>query len=200
MNNSKNPNKKTKSIVFHGRGGQGAKTAAMLLAVNAINLGHYAQAFPEYGPERSGAPVRAYVRISNKKLRTHQPVQKPNIIIVIDSTLLNFITLTKDFNNVEAIVINTTESKEKIKQKLNLPKEFKGKIATLDASAIAINHLGMNKSNVPTLAAAIKITNLIHFPDFVKESKKWLKQKLGIEKAEQNLAAIEDAYKEVKVI
>ena len=189
-----------KSVVFHGRGGQGAKTAAMLLAVSAINLGSYAQAFPEYGPERTGAPVKSYVRISNIKIRTHEPVKKPNIIVVIDDTLLDFITLTDDYSKVQAIIINSIEKKEIILKKLNLPVEFKGKLATVDASGIAINHLGMDKSNVPTLAAALKITELIHFSDFILQSKKWLIENFGVEKAEQNIATIEDAYKEVKLL
>ncbi len=195
MNNPDN----TISIVIHGRGGQGAKTAAMLLAEVAISLGRYAQAFPEYGPERSGAPVKAYIRISDKAIRTHQPIINPDIVIIIDDSLLDFISVTDGIKPDSTIVINTNNS-EVTKKKLKLPKGFFGKIAVVNATAIALERIGANKSNTATLAATLKVMDFIKFNEFQQEAKSILIHKLGKEKTDQNMLAIKDAFEEVKVI
>jgi pyruvate ferredoxin oxidoreductase gamma subunit len=195
-----NLNKEMISVVMHGRGGQGAKTAAMLLARVAINLGKHAQAFPEYGPERTGAPVRSYVRLSNHQIRTHEPVIAPDIILIIDDSLIDFVDVTKGMQKTTDIIVNTTMSADALKKKLSLPKNFIGRIAVVNATKIAVKHIGQNKSNTSTLSAALKIIELIPFNDFLRESKAILLHKLGKERTTQNIDAMKDAYAEVKLI
>jgi len=192
-------NQNTISIIIHGRGGQGAKTAAMLLAEVAIALGRHAQAFPEYGPERTGAPVKAYVRISDKEIRTHQSIINPDAVIVIDDSLLDFISVTQGIKNDSTLVINTNNP-ESVKKKLKLPKGFNGKMAFVNATAIALERIGANKSNTATLAATIKVMGFIPFSEFQQETKIILTKKLGKEKTDQNMLAIKDAFEEVKIL
>jgi len=188
------------SIAMHGRGGQGAKTAAMLLANVAINLGKHAQAFPEYGPERTGAPVRSYVRLSDHHIRTHEPVVSPDIILIIDDSLIDFVDVTAGMTEKTDIIVNTSLSPDKIKKKLSLSKNYNGKLAVVDATKIAIDHIGSNKSNTSTLSATLKVINLIPFADFLKESKEILLHKLGKERTDQNIAAMKQAFDEVKLL
>ena len=187
------------SIVIHGRGGQGAKTAAMLLAEVAISLGKQAQAFPEYGPERSGAPLKAYVRLSDKPITTHEPVTNPNIVLIIDETLLDFVSVLDGTDDNTTFIINSN-NKDSVLAKLKLSKSFKGKIAIVDATSIALNRIGANKSNTPTLAALLKIIELIPFDEFLQKVKVFLELKLGKERTDQNILAMKDAYKGVKLL
>ena len=121
-------------IRWHGRGGQGAKTASLLLADAAFNTGKYIQGFPEYGPERMGAPITAYNRISDKPITIHSNIYEPNYVVVVDDTLLESVPVTAGLKKEGAIVINTTKSPEYLKEKLN---GYDGNIYTIDARKVS---------------------------------------------------------------
>ena len=145
-------------IRWHGRGGQGAKTASLLLADAAFNTGKYIQGFPEYGPERMGAPITAYNRISDKPITIHSNIYEPNYVVVVDDTLLESVPVTAGLKKEGAIVINTTKSPEYLKEKLN---GYDGNIYTIDARKVSEETLGKYFPNTPMLAAIVKVTGIM---------------------------------------
>ena len=144
----------TLEIRWHGRGGQGAKTAALLLAEVAFKTGKNAQGFPEYGPERMGAPITAYDRISDKPIRVHSNIYDPQFVVVVDETLIEIVDVTAGLREDGAIIINTAKSKEEIIPHL---RGYKGKVYTIDARQIAMDTLGKNFPNTPMLLSLIHI-------------------------------------------
>ena len=144
-------------IRWHGRGGQGAKTASLLLADAAFNTGKYIQGFPEYGPERMGAPMTAYNRISTTPIRVHSNVYEPDYVVVVDDTLLSAVDVTSGLKEDGAILINTTKTIDEIKPLL---KGYKGSVYTIDARKISVDALGRYFPNTPMLAAIVKVTGL----------------------------------------
>ena len=145
-------------IRWHGRGGQGAKTASLLLADAAFNTGKYIQGFPEYGPERMGAPITAYNRISDKPITIHSNIYEPDYVVVVDNTLLESVPVTAGLKKEGAIVINTTKSSEYLKEKLN---GYSGSIYTIDARKVSEETLGRYFPNTPMLAAIVKVTGIM---------------------------------------
>ena len=145
-------------IRWHGRGGQGAKTASLLLADAAFNTGKYIQGFPEYGPERMGAPITAYNRISNKPITIHSNIYEPNYVVVVDDTLLEAVDVTAGLKKEGAIVINTTKTSEEIRKSL---KGYEGKIYKIDARKISEETLGRYFPNTPMLAAIVKVADIM---------------------------------------
>lgn len=125
-------------IRWHGRGGQGAKTASLLLADAAFNTGKYIQGFPEYGPERMGAPITAYNRISDTPITIHSNIYEPDYVVVVDDTLLDSVNVTAGLKESGAVVINTTRNPEEIKSKI---KGYKGEVYTIDARKISLETL-----------------------------------------------------------
>jgi pyruvate ferredoxin oxidoreductase gamma subunit len=182
-------------IRFHGRGGQGAKTAADLLAQVALELGKYIQAFPEYGPERAGAPMRSFVRISDKPINLHCGVESPDIVVVIDPTLIGNKDITDGVNKDSVIVVNTDKKPEDVRKKLNISE---GKIFTVDATKIALEETGLPFPNTPMLGALIKATEIVPLNDLKERLKIKFGKKLTSEKLQGNLNAVERAYKETK--
>jgi len=182
-------------IRFHGRGGQGAKTAADLLAQVALELGKYIQAFPEYGPERAGAPMRSFVRISDKPINLHCGVESPDIVVVIDPTLIGNKDITDGVNKDSVIVVNTDKKPEDVRKKLNISE---GKIFTVDATKIALEETGLPFPNTPMLGALIKATEIVPLNDLKERLKIKFGKKLTPEKLQGNLNAVERAYKETK--
>lgn len=142
-------------IRWHGRGGQGAKTASLLLADAAFNTGKYIQGFPEYGPERMGAPITAYNRISDTEITIHSNIYEPDYAVIVDDTLLDSVDVTAGLKETGAIVINTTKEADEIKGKL---KDYKGKVFTVDARKISEEALGKYFPNTPMLAAIVKVS------------------------------------------
>lgn len=142
-------------IRWHGRGGQGAKTASLLLADAAFNTGKYIQGFPEYGPERMGAPITAYNRISDAPITIHSNIYEPDYVVVVDDTLLDSVDVTAGLKTDGGIVINTTKGAEEIKSKL---KNYKGEVYTIDARKISLETLGKYFPNTPMLAAIVKVS------------------------------------------
>lgn len=153
-------------IRWHGRGGQGAKTAALLLADAAFKTGKYVQGFPEYGPERMGAPITAYNRISREPIRVHSNIYTPDLVMVVDETLLHSVDVTAGLGHQGCIIINTAKSKQEILPLLN---GYQGSVYTIDARTISEQTLGKNIPNTPMLAAAVAVTGVMDWDAFVKE-------------------------------
>ena len=186
-------------IRWHGRGGQGAKTASLLLADAAFNTGKYIQGFPEYGPERMGAPITAYNRISNKPITIHSNIYYPDFVVVVDDTLLESVDVTSGLKEDGGIIINTTKSSEEIKELL---KDYKGNIYTLDAKRISIDALGKYFPNIPMLAGIVKISNIMTDEQLINDMEDSLKHKFAKkpEVIEGNMNALKIALNEVKKI
>ena len=183
-------------IRWHGRGGQGAKTACLLLADAAFNTGKYIQGFPEYGPERMGAPLTAYNRISSTPITIHSAIYEPNYVVVVDDTLLDSVDVTAGLKEDGAILVNTTKDAEKLKSKL---KGYKGGIYTIDARSISIEALGKYFPNTPMLAAIVKITGVIPEDTFINDMEGSFKHKFAKkpEVIEGNMKALKLALKKV---
>ena len=186
-------------IRWHGRGGQGAKTASLLLADAAFNTGKYIQGFPEYGPERIGAPITAYNRISDTPIRIHSNIYEPDYVVVVDDTLLESVDVTAGLKETGAIVINTTKDGEYLAKAL---KGYKGKVYTIDARKVSMETLGKYFPNTPMLAAIVKVSGIMDEKDFIEDMKGSFKHKFAKkpEVIEGNMKAIEMALNEVKEI
>ena len=152
-------------IRWHGRGGQGAKTASLLLADAAFNTGKYIQGFPEYGPERMGAPITAYNRISTNPIRVHSNIYEPDYVVVVDDSLIDCVDVTAGLKQDGAILVNTTQDISQLKEKL---KHYTGKIYTLDARKISMDALGRYFPNTPMLAGIVKISGIMPEDEFLQ--------------------------------
>lgn len=184
-------------IRWHGRGGQGAKTAALLLGEAAVASGKYIQAFPEYGPERMGAPVAAYDRISEKEILIHSPITNPDIVLVLDETLIDTINVTKGLDEKTGVlIVNTPFSKEEIQKKIT----WKGRLIVLDATKISLETIGKPIPNTPMMGALVAVSDFLSLDDFINDTKKKLEKKFKNKPGviEGNINAIKKAYEEVK--
>lgn len=186
-------------IRWHGRGGQGAKTASLLLADAAFNTGKYIQGFPEYGPERMGAPITAYNRISNTPIRIHSNIYEPDYVVVVDDSLLEAVDVTSGLKPDGAIVINTTKSGNELKPLLN---GYTGDVYTIDARKISLETLGKYFPNTPMLAAIVKVSGVIEEKDFLADMEGSFKHKFAKkpEVIDGNMKALEMALKEVNKV
>ena len=186
-------------IRWHGRGGQGAKTASLLLADAAFNTGKYIQGFPEYGPERMGAPITAYNRISTKPITIHSNIYEPDYVVVVDDTLLETVPVTSGLKNTGAIVINTTKNAEEIK---GLLKGYEGKVYKIDARKISEEALGRYFPNTPMLAAIVKVSKVMSDEELLNDMKGSFKHKFAKkpEVIEGNMKALEMALNSVEEI
>lgn len=181
-------------IRWHGRGGQGAVTAAKILAESAMLDGKFIQAFPEYGPERAGAPVRSFTRISPSPIHTHSQVTDPKLVIVLDPTLLEVIDVTEGLPEDGILIVNTTESPKELRQRLNV----KGrKLFTVPATDIAIKELKRNIPNTPMIAALVKVTGMLDIKTVEKNFKEKYSKKFNPEVIEGNIRAMNTAYEAV---
>ena len=186
-------------IRWYGRGGQGAKTASLLLADAAFNTGKYIQGFPEYGPERMGAPITAYNRISDKPITIHSNIYEPDYVVVVDDTLLETVPVTSGLKNTGAIVINTTKNAEEIK---GLLKGYEGKVYKIDARKISEEALGRYFPNTPMLAAIVKVSKVMSDEELLNDMKGSFKHKFAKkpEVIEGNMKALEMALNSVEEI
>ena len=186
-------------IRWHGRGGQGAKTASLLLADAAFNTGKYIQGFPEYGPERMGAPITAYNRISTRPITIHSNIYEPDYVVVVDNTLLETVDVTSGLKEDGAIVINTSKDTDYIKKSL---KGYKGDIYTIDARKISLEALGRYFPNTPMLAAIVHVTGIMNDDEFLNDMQGSFKHKFAKkpEVIDGNMKALEIALKEVNKI
>ena len=186
-------------IRWHGRGGQGAKTASLLLADAAFNTGKYIQGFPEYGPERMGAPITAYNRISNNPITIHSNIYQPDYVVVVDDTLLESVDVTAGLKKTGAIVINTTKNSEEIR---GLLKGYEGKVYKIDARKISEEALGRYFPNTPMLAAIVKVSKVMSDEELLNDMKGSFKHKFAKkpEVIEGNMKALEMALNSVEKI
>jgi len=185
-------------VRWHGRGGQGAKTAALLLAEAASDAGKYIQAFPEYGPERMGAPVQAFTRISAEPITMHCHITNPKIVVILDPSLIGgAVDVTAGVPEDGIYVINTAASPQEMRQKLGITS---GKVFTVDANQIAMETIGRPIPNTPMLGALVKVTGILEIESLLEDTRARLSKKFSgrPEIIEGNLNAIKKAYQEVK--
>lgn len=184
-------------IRWHGRGGQGAKTAALLLADVAFKTGAYVQGFPEYGPERMGAPITAFNRISKNDIRVHSNIYTPDLVVVVDETLLASVDVTAGLKEDGAIIVNTEKEPEEIKPML---KGYPGKVYTVDARKISVEALGKYFPNSPMLAAAVAVGEIMPQDTFINEMKASYEHKFAKkpEVIEGNMKALTQTFSALK--
>jgi len=163
-------------IRWHGRGGQGAKTACLLLAEVAGKEGKFVQGFPEYGPERMGAPITAYNRICDKRSTIHSNIYYPNYVVVLDETLLDNVDVAAGLKQGGAIIINTPSSPQEIRGKL---RGWAGQVYTIDARRISEEILGKNFPNTPMLAAVVKVSGVLETEHFLADMEDSFKHKFA---------------------
>lgn len=186
-------------IRWHGRGGQGEKTASLLLADAAFNTGKYIQGFPEYGPERMGAPITAYNRISDEPITIHSNIYEPDYVVVVDDTLLESVDVTAGLKETGAIIINSTKDAEYLRKAL---KGYSGEIYKIDARKVSMETLGKYFPNTPMLAAVVKVSKIMSEEAFLEDMVGSFKHKFSKkpEVIEGNMKALELALKEVTKI
>jgi len=191
---------KTKDMLeirWHGRGGQGAKTAALLLGEAALATGKHMQAFPEYGAERMGAPIQAFNRISDRPVTLHCHVTEPDVVVVIDPTLLDSIDVTMGLGSDGKLLVNTTMQPAAVREKLGLQGR---QVYTVDASGIAVATIKRNIPNTPMLGALAKVSGVLDLETLIEDSRKRLVKKFRTkpEVIEGNLEAMRRGYQEVR--
>ena len=184
-------------IRWHGRGGQGAKTAALLLADVAFKTGKYVHGFPEYGPERMGAPIIPYNRISDQPIRVHSNIYTPDLVAVVDETLLHSVDVTDGLKEDGAVIVNSPKSPEEIRPML---KGYKGKVYTVDARKISVEALGKYFPNSPMLAAAVAVSGIMEHDAFISEMRNSYQHKFAKkpEVIDGNMLALQLTYDALK--
>ncbi|MBQ6401557.1 MAG: 2-oxoacid:acceptor oxidoreductase family protein [Firmicutes bacterium] len=189
---------KTMEIRWHGRGGQGAKTACLLLAEAAFFSGKYVQGFPEYGPERMGAPITAYNRISDEPCSVHSNIYYPDHVVVVDETLLRTVDVLKGLKDGGILIINTRKTAGEIRELLP---EFEGPVCVVDAERISTETLGRNFPNTPMLAAVVKASGVLDLGQFVSDMRRSFEHKFHDkpEVIEGNMKALQKTLDEVEV-
>jgi pyruvate ferredoxin oxidoreductase gamma subunit len=175
---------------FHGRGGQGAVTSAELLAQTAIAEGKYAQAFPSFGPERRGAPVMAYSRIQDSPVRNRTAVQTPDIVIVLDPSILSIVNTSDGMSDDGVQIVNSNRSADEIREEFGL----KGKIVTVNANRIAKEEIGRVITNTTMLGALLKATGIVDKEGLIEQ----VKVRFG-RIAEGNIKALNRAFEETVI-
>ena len=181
-------------VLFIGRGGQGGKTAAELVARIALNKGKFVQSFPDYGPERKGAPVRAFTRISDSEIRGCSSEANPDIIVIIDPTLISLNGTLFTITDKQKVLMNTSENPEEIRKQHNIT----GDLHTVDATTIALETLKSNITNSSMLGALSKISGLYTLEEIKEEFRLEFEKKLSQDALNNNYAAIEKAYGKVR--
>ena len=177
-------------ITFHASGGQGAKVAAEIIAQAAVKEGKFVQAFPQFGPERSGAPTKTYVRISDTSIRTHETVIEPDVVMILDETILDSEEVLKSFGQKEIMIINSKKTTDELRAMLN----FAGKIYPIDANGISMDIIGAPRPNTVILGKFVQVTEAVKLDSLTEEFRKIFAEKIGLEMTEKNIRAIEKAY------
>ncbi len=183
-------------ICWHGRGGQGAKTAATMVADVALTQGKYSQGFPEYGPERMGAPVRGYTRISDAPITIHSSLESCDAVVVFDDTLLDVVDVCDNLVEGGPVVVNTAKGLDEVKKSLKL--KSGQKVFTVDANKIGLDEIGRPIPNVPMIGALMKVTDLLPTDSFAHDIEKKFGRKFGQKVVDGNNRALKRAYDEVK--
>jgi pyruvate ferredoxin oxidoreductase gamma subunit len=182
-------------IRWHGRGGQGVKTASLLFAETSIEEGKYAQGFPEYGPERMGAPVKGFTRIDDKPIRIHSGIENPQVVVVLDQTLLETIDVTEGMPEDGVLIINTELTPKQVREKFGIKR---GKIYTVNATKIALETIGKPIPNTVMLGALIRVTGVLDLDTLLKNIAKKFSRRYSQKIIEGNIQAIKKAFEEVK--
>ncbi len=184
-------------VRWHARGGQGAKTASVLLAEAVGSSGKYVQGFPEYGPERMGAPMLAFNRISDRPIRSHATVTEPDAVLILDPTLIGRTDVAQGLSPDGVVVVNTVEDPAEVRRKLRLDGR---RVFTVDADGISQESIGKAIPNTPMMGAFIKATGLIDFDQFLEATRERLEEKFRSKPGavEGNVRAIERAHREVR--
>lgn len=183
-------------IRWHGRGGQGTVTAAKVLADACLSGGRYVQAFPEYGPERAGAPLRAYNRISDRELRLHCPVLTPKVVSVVDATLLDALNVAEGATEDAIFVVNAHSDPGEVRAKLKATD--KQKVYVVDATKIAIECIGRPLPNAAMLGAISKATGIVPLDGLLEDVRKSFGKKFSQKIIDGNLEAVNRGYEEVR--
>ncbi len=182
-------------IRWHGRGGQGVVTASELLAETALEDGGYFQAFPDYGSERMGAPIRAYTRISSSPIRQHCQISEPDAVVVFDSTLIGVVDFTEGLKDGGALVINTTLPPDEVRRRLGLGH---GRVYTVDATSIALSTMKRNIPNTPMLGALLRAIDVVKKDDLIKVITERMGGRMSKEMVKANIEAMEQAFNETR--
>ena len=185
-------------IRWHGRGGQGAKTACLILADVCLNSGKQVKGFPEYGPERMGAPITAYNRISDEPNLVHSNIYYPDYVVVVDETLLESVDVTSGLSEDGAIIVNTVKAPSEIRQSLG---GYRGRVCTVDAASISLATIGRNIPNTPMLAAIVKVSGIVEKDKFLSDMQESFQHKFRTkpEVVDGNMKALAMAMDQVKV-
>ena len=182
-------------IRWHGRGGQGVVTAGKLLAETALGTGQHFQAFPDYGPERMGAPIRAYTRLSSGPITIHSQIDEPNVVLVLDPTLLATVAVTEGLKDNGTLVVNTPVSPAEVREATGFQT---GKVFTVDASHIAIDEMGREITNTPMLGAFARATGIFDIDNLAEELRAWFGKKISPDLVEANVRAMQRAAREIQ--
>ncbi len=183
-------------VRWHGRGGQGTVTAAKVLADACLSGGRHVQAFPEYGPERAGAPLKAYNRVSSTPLRMHCPVLEPQVVSIVDSTLLDGVNVSEGATEDAVFIVNTSKSPAEIRAKLKAG--AKQRVVAVDATKIAMDTIGRALPNSPMLGAVVKVTGLVSLEHLLEDVRKSFGKKFSEKIITGNIEAVKRGYEEVK--
>lgn len=182
-------------IRWHGRGGQGVVTAGELLAETALDSGKYFQAFPDYGPERMGAPIRAFTRLSDEPITIHSQIEEPDVVLVLDPTLLGAVAVAEGLKEDGVLVVNSAKDPAEVREITGFQV---GKVFTVDASHIAIEEMGREITNTPMLGAFAQATGVVKLDDLAGEIRDWFGAKLSKEAVEANVRAMNRAAEELQ--
>lgn len=178
-------------VRFHGRGGQGAVTSAELVALAVIEKGGFAQSMPSFGPERRGAPVQAYLRVSEKEIRLRSEITKPDVVVVLDAGLLTAIDVSSGLKDGGIIIVNSEKTPEEVRRQMG----YRSRVATVDANKIAREVLGVLITNTTMIGALLKATEILE-PSFLNSS---INHRFNPKLAEKNIKAMEVAFKETLI-
>lgn len=184
-------NKKTFEVIIFARAGQGGKSLAESLAQAAVSEGKYVQAFSVYGPQRSGAPTKAFVKISDETIRNHEPIIDPDVVVVLDDVLMESEDVGKNITENESVIVNTKKPEEEMRKKI---KNFRGNIKSIDANGIALDTIGMIQPNGVILGKLIAVTEIVKLESVKEQFRKIFEKKIGEELTQKNVLAIERGY------
>jgi len=182
-------------IRWHGRGGQGVVTAGKLLAETALGTGQYFQAFPDFGPERMGAPIRSFTRLSSRPITIHSQIENPDVILVLDPTLLGTVSVAEGLKEDGVLLVNTSMSPQEVRA---ITAVRTGRVFTVDASHIAIEELGRDITNTPMLGAFARATGLFELEPLIEQVRQWFGSKVSPQVVEANVRVLRRAAQEVQ--
>jgi len=187
-------------IRWHARGGQGAKTAATFLAEAAVAEGKFSQGFPDYGPERMGAPMRGFTRISERPVRLHCAIERPDVVMVLDETLLGTVDVLHGLKAGGVVVINTDKDAGFIREGLSNSSVNDYRLYLVNATKISLEEMGRPIPNTPMIGALVKVTGVISLKTALDNIRKKFGKKFPEKVVEANVRSIERAYNEVREV